>query len=83
MQAKRHLLAVRWLADDGPLKWFFAGVPMMTHLLLYVGPLPHQLKKRKKNVVKVGAPLTKLSGSAHVGLLKFCSNDDPRLNLTL
>ena len=28
-------------------------------------PTPHQLKKEKKNVVKVGPPLTKFSGSAH------------------
>ena len=27
--------------------------------------------KRKKNVVKVGPPLTKLSGTAHVGPLKI------------
>ena len=51
--AKRHLMAFRWRADDGPL--------------IYLDPpSPHQLKKQnKKNVVKVGPPLTKLSGSAH------------------
>ena len=37
--------------------------PMMARLLYYLDPLsPHHLKK----VVKVGPPLTKLSGSAHV-----------------
>ena len=54
--AKRHLMVFRWQAIDGPLivvKW-------------YLDPSsPHQLGKRGKNVIKVGPPLTKLSGSAH------------------
>ena len=37
----------------------------MTRLKWYLYPTsPHQLKKQRKNV-KVGPPLTKLSGSAH------------------
>ena len=41
----------------------FAGGPMMARLKWDLDPpYPHQLKK---NVVKVGSPLTKLSGSAH------------------
>ena len=45
---------------------------MMTRFKWYLDPLPpHQLKnkakkKKKKNAVRVGTPLTKLSGSAHV-----------------
>ena len=43
-------MAFRWRADDGSL-------------IVVFGPShPHQLKK---NVVKVGPPLTKFSGSAH------------------
>ena len=40
---------------------------MMTHFYWYLEPLSlHQLKKQKtKKLVKVGPPLTKLSGSAH------------------
>ena len=50
-----HLMAFRWRADDGPL----------------IGVLGSSLPSstKKKNVVKVGSPLTKLSGSAHVILL--------------
>ena len=46
--AKRHFMAFRWRADDGPLVEVFGS--------------PHQLNK----VVKVGHPLKKRSGSAHV-----------------
>ena len=51
--AKRHLMAFRWRANDGPL--------IVVH-----GSSPHILKKKKKkNLVLVGPSLTKLSGSAH------------------
>ena len=51
MPAKRHLMAFRWRADDGPLKvGLGSSLPSST---------------LKTNVVKVGSPLTKLSGSAH------------------
>ena len=51
--AKRHLMAFRWRADGGPL----IVVPAST--------LPSSTKqKQTKKVVKVGPPLTKLSGSA-------------------
>ena len=50
-------------ASETPFKWRFAGGPMFAQLLWYWDPLyPTQLKK---NVVKVGPPLTKLSGSVH------------------
>ena len=48
----RHL-AFRWRADDGPLIVLFGP----TH--------SSSTKKRKKNVIKVGPPLTKFSGTAH------------------
>ena len=51
--AKRHLMAFRLRADDGPL------------IVVLGSPSPHQLKNKKKNVVIVGPPLTKLSGSVH------------------
>ena len=45
------LMAFRWRADDGPLKvGHGSSLPPST---------------LKTNVVKVGPPLTKLSGSAH------------------
>ena len=51
---KRHLMAFRWRAHDGPL------------IVVLGSSLPSSTKKKtKKNVVKVGPPLTKLSGSAH------------------
>ena len=51
MPAKRHLMAFRWRVDDGPLKvGLGSSLPSST---------------LKTNVVKVGSPLTKLSGSAH------------------
>ena len=53
-------------ASETPFNWRFAGGPMMAQLYRYLDPLsPHQIKKIKKNVIKVGPPLTKLPGSAH------------------
>ena len=65
---KRHLMAFHWWADDEPL---------LAHLNLLS---PHQPqpppKKKQKNktnkLVKVGPPLAKLSGSAHVLELCLC-----------
>ena len=48
-------------ASETPFKWRFADGPMVARLKWYLNP-PHQLNK---NDVKVGRPLTKLSGSAH------------------
>ena len=54
-------MVLRWQADDGPLILVFgSSLPSSRYIL----SSPHQLKK-EKNVVKVGPPLTKLSGSAH------------------
>ena len=51
MPAKHHLMAFRWRVDDGPLKVRLgSSLPSST---------------LKINVVKIEAPLTKLSGSAH------------------
>ena len=50
-------------ASETPLKWRFAGGRFAGGPMIYLDPLsPHQLKK---NVVKVGPPLTKVPGSAH------------------
>ena len=55
--AKRHLMAFCWRADEGPLRVVLASsLPSST-----------KKKRKKKNVVKVGPPLTKLSGCAHAG----------------
>ena len=56
-QRNAILMSFRWRADDGPL-------------IVYLDPpSPYQLennnKRKRKNVLKVGPPLTKLSGSAH------------------
>ena len=56
--------------SETPFEWRFDVGPMMTHLKWYLDPLsPHQpsniKKKKKRNDIKFGPPLTKLSGSAH------------------
>ena len=54
-------------ASETQFKWCFPGGPM-TALLVGFGSSPtHQLVKRRKrkNDVKAGPPLTKHSGSAH------------------
>ena len=53
------MLGHRWHASEMPFKWHFAGGPMMANL--FESYLPSSTKKN----VKVGHPLTKLSGSAH------------------
>ena len=50
MPAKRHLMTFRWRPDDSPL------------MVVLGSSLPSSTKKK---VVKVGPPLTKLSGSVH------------------
>ena len=47
--------SARWWGDDDPLLVVFVLDPLS----------PHQLKNIYKNVVKIGPPLTKLSGSTH------------------
>ena len=47
---------IRWWADDGPL------------IVVFGSSQPSTTKIKEKNVVKVGAPLTKFSGSAHACL---------------
>ena len=49
-------MAFCWRAHDGSL------------IVVLGSPSPHQLKNKKKNGVKVGPHLTKLSGSVHVSL---------------
>ena len=57
--AKRHLMAFRWRGDDGQL------------IVVLGSTLPSSTKKIGKKIVKVGHPLTKLSGSAHVFIDKL------------
>ena len=56
-------------ASETPFKWHFAGGPIMACFQCgYFDHLSsHQLKQKqnKKNVVKVGPTLTKVSGFAH------------------
>ena len=40
---------------------------MMARFLWYLDPLSSHKKEKEKNVVKVGPPLAKLSGSGHEG----------------
>ena len=50
--------------SETPLKWHFAGGPILAGLWWYLDCLcPHQL--RKKNVVQDGPPLAKLAGLEH------------------
>ena len=57
------MLGHHMATSETSFKWRFAGEPLMARLLWYLDPLsPHQLQK---NVVGVGPPLTKLSGSRH------------------
>ena len=50
-----------------PFKRSFAGGPMMAHLVWHLDPLsPSSTTKNPIKTVKMGPPLTKLSGSAHV-----------------
>ena len=66
LSSEHSMLGHHWHASETPLKWCFAGGPTMARLLWYLDcPPTHQLK----NVVKVGPPLTKLSGSAQEQLL--------------
>ena len=52
-----------WVASETPFKWRFAGGPIMARLELRLDPcFPHQLSVQQ---IRVGPPLTKLSGSAH------------------
>ena len=39
--------------SETPLKWRFAGGPMMAHLYGYVDPLPPQLLKKTKTKKKL------------------------------
>ena len=55
-------------ANETQFKWRFTGGPMMARLKRYFDPpFHHQLKTTttKRNIVKVGPPLTKRSGSVH------------------
>ena len=64
LPSQNSMVAHHRHASETPLKWRFAGGPMMAQLKRYLDPLsPNQLKK---NVIKFGPPLTKLSGFAHV-----------------
>ena len=60
-------MAFHWLADDGPLMVVFGfSLPSST---------------QKERIVKVGIPLTKISGSAHAFTLKQISLMDIILKL--
>ena len=51
-------MAFRWRADDGPFIAVFRSSILSS--------------TKKKNAIKSGPPLTKLSGSAH-GMVDFCT----------
>ena len=71
LSSQHLMLGPHWHCSETLFKWRFAGVPMIVRLQWYADPLsPHQLK----NVVKVGPPLTKLSGPAH-GRLRLCDRN--------
>ena len=59
------MLDHHWHASETPFKWRFTDGPMMARLQWYLDPpAPHQLRKKTlSDLVKVGPPLTTLSGS--------------------
>ena len=57
------MLGHHWYDSEMPFKWRFPGRSMLACLWWYLDRLSlHQ--QRKKNIVKGGPPLAKLSGSA-------------------
>ena len=63
LPSQHSMLGHHQPTSETPLKWRFAGRPIIARLWCYLDQLffPHQLKF----FVRVGPPLTKLSGSAH------------------
>ena len=60
---KNHTATEPAFNVGSPFKWRFAGGPMMVRFSgILILPSTHQLKR---NVVEVGPPLAKHSGSAH------------------
>ena len=57
-------------ASETPLKWRFAGMPIMARFSgIWDRPSLYQLNKTWKNVIRVGPPLTKHNGSAQDNLV--------------
>ena len=65
LQSQLSMLGHHWpvSVSETPFKWHFSGGPMMARLsdIWIVFPL----SKKKEDVVRVGPPLAKLSGSTH------------------
>ena len=69
LPSQHSMLGHRQPGIEMPCNSRFAGVPMMAYFQWYLDPLsPHQ----QINVARVGPPLTKFSGSAHV--VEFIKN---------
>ena len=68
------------VASEMPFQWSFAGRPIIARLWLFFEPHPpppplKKTKQTKNKLIRVGPPLTKLSGSAHdVSYLLFGRN---------
>ena len=63
------MLGHHWPVRETPFKWHFAGRLLMACYYWYLHPSsPHQTKKKH---VKIGPPLTKLSGSTHAKRMNF------------
>ena len=62
LQSLHSMLGIHRHASETPFKWCFAGGPMMAHLVFWSSI---SSSTKKKNVIKFGIPLIKLSGSAH------------------
>ena len=60
-------------ASETPFKWCFTGGSLKARLYRHLDPTSLIYKNKnthKKNAIKLGPPLTKLSGSTHVDLRK-------------
>ena len=76
---QHSILGHHRLASETPFKW-----PAFSHIWILSPLFNWKNKQKKNNVVRVGLPLTKLSGSAHVKasyLNNFCRCPDSCMRL--
>ena len=52
-------------ARETPFKWRLSGGPILAFFSCIWSYLPSSTKKQNKKIIRVGPPLTELSGSAH------------------
>ena len=65
LQSQHSMWAIIGHASETPFQWHFAGRPKIARLWWFLEPRSPRKNKTNKKHIRVGAPLTKLSGSAH------------------